>query len=97
LLVAKRGLIAGAMVSVSARADDILLARGAVEGLSARNRIAGIIERIIVHNGEAEVIVRAGETSWIVSVVTGAVTSLGLSEGVEVMMILKARSCHVEE
>jgi molybdate transport system ATP-binding protein len=97
LTVARRNLEVGATVTVSIRADDILLARGVVEGLSARNRIAGVVEQIVPHNGEAEVIVRAGESRWIVSVVTSAVEALGLTEGVEVVMILKARSCHVQE
>jgi molybdate transport system ATP-binding protein len=95
LIVAHRNLSLNTPVSVSIRADDILLARGAVEGLSARNRIAGRVEQIIPHDGEVEVIVLAEESRWIVSVVSGAVESLGLACGVEVMMILKARSCHV--
>jgi molybdate transport system ATP-binding protein len=96
LIVGYRNLAIGTSVSVSIRADDVLLARGVVEGLSARNRIAGRIEQILPHDGEAEVIVRAGESRWIVSVVASAVDSLGLADGVEVVMILKARSCHVQ-
>ena len=97
LIVAKRSLAVGATVTVSIRADDILLARGPVDGLSARNRIPGVVERIVPHNGEAEVIVRAGRTSWIVSIVTSAIEALGLAVGGDVVMILKARSCHVQD
>lgn len=96
LIVGYRNHAIATSVSVSIRADDILLARGVVEGLSARNRIAGRIEQILPHDGEAEVIVRAGESRWIVSVVASAVDALGLADGIEVVMILKARSCHVQ-
>ena len=36
---------------------------------------------------------RAGGVVWVVGVVAEAVGSLGLIEGVEVRMIIKARSC----
>jgi molybdate transport system ATP-binding protein len=76
-------------------ADDILLARGPVAGLSARNLIAGVVERVVSHGAEAEVIVRTGEVAWIASVVSPAVEHLALTSGIEVHMIIKARSCHV--
>lgn len=85
----------GASVTITVRADDILLARGPVAGLSARNIIAGSVTRIVPHGADAEVLVAAGETSWIVSVVGPAVDALGLCAGVEVRLIFKARSCNV--
>lgn len=85
----------GAAVVVEVRAEDILLARGPVSGLSAQNLIGGIVERIAAHGAEAEVLVRTGELTWIASVVTPALEQLGLSQGQSVHMIIKARSCHV--
>ena len=85
----------GTPVLAEVRAEDILLARGPVAGLSARNLIAGVVERVVPHGPEAEVIVRTGDVAWIVSVISPAVEQLSLSPGVGVHMIIKARSCHV--
>jgi molybdate transport system ATP-binding protein len=85
----------GTPLSVSVRADEILLARGTIEGLSARNLVAGTVERVVTHGLEAEVIVRTGGIVWIASVVAPAVGALGLAPGAAVRMIIKARSCHV--
>jgi molybdate transport system ATP-binding protein len=86
----------GTPVVVRVRADDILLARGPVAGLSARNVLAGTVVRLVAHGAEAEVLVRTGDATWIVSVVAPAVGALGLCPGADVNMIVKARSCHVE-
>ncbi len=87
----------GSSVVVRVRADDILLARGSISGLSARNVLPGTVERVIGSGSgsEAEVLVRTGEVAWIVSVVTPAIQALGLCVGVSVEIIIKARSCHV--
>jgi molybdate transport system ATP-binding protein len=86
---------AGTPVLLEVRADDILLARGPISGLSARNVIAGAVERIVPHGSDAEVLVRTGGVTWIVSVVSAAVNQLDLSPRSSVHMIIKARSCHV--
>ena len=57
--------------------------------------IAGIVDRIVPHGSDAEVLVRTGGVTWIVSVVAAAVGQLDLSPGSYVHMIIKARSCHV--
>jgi molybdate transport system ATP-binding protein len=80
---------------VAVRADDILLSRDALSGLSARNQIAGQVERLVHHGTEAEVIVRTGEIAWIVSVVGSALDELAISAGAKVQLIIKARSCHI--
>ncbi len=95
LVVPKQNTPSGQPVIVRIRADDILLARGMIEGLSARNVLPGVVDRVIVHGAEAEVLVKTGEIRWIVSVVTPALETLGLCAGVSVHMIVKARSCHV--
>ena len=66
---------------VAVRAEEILLARGPVEGLSARNAIAGKVDRVVAHGREAEVLVRTGALTWAVSVVAPAVEALGLAPG----------------
>jgi molybdate transport system ATP-binding protein len=94
LAVARKDLAAGDRVVVSVLAEEVLLARGAVEGLSARNVIAGEVARVIPHGDEAEVLVSAGGQTWVCSVVETAVQALGLQPGATVYMIVKARSCH---
>jgi molybdate transport system ATP-binding protein len=85
----------GSRLLVAIRADDILLARRPTGGLSARNQIAGTIERIVPHGPEAEAIVRTGGLAWIVSLVAPAVEQLELKPGASVHLIIKARSCHI--
>jgi molybdate transport system ATP-binding protein len=82
----------GRTVLVTVRADEILLARDPTGGLSARNMIAGTVERIFPHGGDAEVIVRTGATRWAVSVVAQAVAALELQPGCNAYLIIKARS-----
>ncbi|MDR3632538.1 MAG: ATP-binding cassette domain-containing protein, partial [Isosphaeraceae bacterium] len=82
-------------VNVEILAADILLARGPIVGLSARNLIAGTVERIVPHGPDAEVVVRTGGICWIASVVFPAVTALDLKPGADVWLVLKARSCRV--
>lgn len=83
---------AGSTLSVMVRADDILLASGPVAGLSARNAIAGVVERVVPHGAEAEVVVRTGSVAWVASLVASAVASLGLTPGREAWLVVKARS-----
>jgi molybdate transport system ATP-binding protein len=85
----------GARVFLEVRADDIILARQPIAGLSARNQVAGSIERIVDHGPEAEAIVRTGSLTWIVSLTVTAVDQLELAVGSQVQMIVKSRSCYV--
>ena len=71
----------GTAVTVEIRAEDILLARGPISGLSAQNLIEGIVERIVPHGSEAEVLIRTGGVTWIVSVVAPAIDQLSLAPG----------------
>jgi molybdopterin-binding protein len=84
-------------VLVEVRAEDILLSRHPVVGLSARNQIPGTVERVVSRGAEAEAVIRTVGITWIVSLVAPAVAQLGLAPGAEVQMIVKARSCHVIE
>ncbi len=85
----------GTPVVVQVRAEDILLARGPISGLSAQNLIPGKVERVITHGPEAEALIRTGGVTWIVSLVAPAVEQLALSPLLDIHMIIKARSCHV--
>ncbi len=95
LHVPKADLRRGEALLVGVESDDIVLAAGPVAGLSARNLPTGRVERVVARGDEAEVIVTTGAARWIVSVVAAAVESLGLRAGVEVTMIVKARSCRI--
>ncbi len=85
----------GARVLVAVRADDILLSREHLNGLSARNQIEGVVERLVRHRTEAEVIVRTGELTWIVAVVEKSLEQLAISPGERIHLIIKARSCQI--
>ena len=87
----------GSAVTVEVLAEEVLLASGRVEGLSARNVIPGVVERVLSHGSEAEVFVRTGGLTWLVSVVEPAVAALGLKPGAEAHLVIKARSCHVRD
>ena len=85
----------GTRLLVAIAADDILLSRQPLTGLSARNQIPGRVEQVLRHGTEAEVIVRTGKLTWIVSVVEKALDQLAISPGTEVQLIIKARSCQI--
>ncbi len=95
LVVPRREGTPGERVRVTIDADEIVLAQGAIGPISARNLLDGIVERVVVHGLEAEVLVRTGGVVWVVGVLVGAVGSLGLIAGSEVRMIIKSRSCRV--
>jgi molybdate transport system ATP-binding protein len=83
----------GTPLTFGLRADDILLARHVVSGISAQNIVPGRVAEILRHGAEVEVLIECG-TRFVASVVPAAVYSLGLEVGSNVFMIIKARSCH---
>ena len=83
----------GSPVFVRVDSEEIVLARGPLGPLSARNLIGGIIERIIFHDAAAEVAVRVGDLVWMVGIIEASARSLDLNVGDEIKMIIKARSC----
>jgi molybdate transport system ATP-binding protein len=87
----------GARVVVTVRADDIILAGAGADtpGLSARNVVPGVVEGVVIHGEEAEVVVAAGATRWVVSIVSSALGFLSLRPGESCRMIFKARGCHL--
>jgi molybdopterin-binding protein len=84
----------GSSLTFGLRADDILLARHAVPGISAQNIIEGRVAEIVRHGAEIEVLIDCG-ARFVASIVPAAVESLGLAPGAPVCMIIKARSCHL--
>jgi molybdate transport system ATP-binding protein len=95
LVVPSQDAPPGTPLTVSVLAEEVLLARGPIAGLSARNLIEGTVERVIAIGPEAEILVRTGGIVWLASVVAPAVADLGLRPGAPVHLIIKARSCHV--
>ncbi len=86
----------GGSLTFGLRADDILLARHAVSGISAQNILEGRVAKIVRHGAEIEVLIDCG-TRFVASIVPAAIDSLGLQAGSSVCMIVKARSCHLLE
>lgn len=97
LIVPRRLAAVGSTLTVAVDASEILLARGPVPGLSARNILDGRVARVILRGPEAEILVQSGATTWVVAVVARAVASLALVPGEPVSMIVKARSCRILE
>lgn len=83
----------GAPVIIRIDSEEIILARGVLGPLSARNQIRGTIEQILIHEAAAEVAVRVGHLVWMVGIIAATVKSLDLNAGDEVQLIVKARSC----
>jgi molybdate transport system ATP-binding protein len=86
----------GSRVLAAVRAEDVLVARQAPEGLSARNVFEARI-RALSRSG-ADVTLRCearaerGAPEWIVRVTPAAVASLGLEPGSEVFLAVKSHS-----
>lgn len=95
LVVPRLNKVPGSPVLVQIRADDILLARGPMPGLSARNQLAGVVERVIAHGHEVEVVVRCGGLAFLVSLVASAARQLEIEPAAAVVLIIKARSCRI--
>ena len=72
-------------------ADDIIVATQNPEGTSAGNVLPGIIRRIEMREGQAMLMVLAGEEFY-VKVTAAAVKKLGLVVDCPVFLIMKARS-----
>ncbi len=93
LIVATVDRPVGTPIVVRVGSEEIILARGPLGALSARNLISGTVDRIVIHDGNAEVAVRVDDLVWSVGIIEASVRSLDLKIGDEVTMIIKARSC----
>jgi molybdate transport system ATP-binding protein len=83
----------GERVLLGLLAEDVLLAKEAPVGLSARNVFAGVIRAIEEQGGVAMVEVDARDPIY-VRLSHGAVRSLGLHSGLSVHLIVKTHSIH---
>ena len=81
-------------VQVRIRGDDVLLATKRPDGISAGNVLQGMVAKMEIVDGQAIIKVDAGDT-FIVRLTAGAVTALGLTEGQDVFLVIKTRSCVV--
>ena len=79
---------------IAIRAGDILLAREAPHGLSARNVIPGTVEKLETRGAIAVVTVNAG-VKFLVNVTPGAARSLELRPQLPVWLVVKTHSCHL--
>lgn len=93
LFIPYRPGVAGERILLGVLAEDILLAKGVPEGLSARNVIAGVVSAIDEQGGVAMVRVDAREPIY-VRLTRRAVTVLALRRGVAVELIIKTHSIH---
>jgi molybdate transport system ATP-binding protein len=84
----------GSAVQIAIRAGDILLAREAPRGLSARNVLPGSVKTMEERGTLVVVQVHAG-VDFEVHVTPGAVRALELRAGNPVWLVLKTHSCHV--
>jgi len=84
---------AGARVFLGIRASDVLVATGALEGLSARNRLKAVIASIRPMEDRAIATLElagAGEVALIAELTREAVRELGLSAGRSVYVFMKS-------
>jgi molybdate transport system ATP-binding protein len=84
----------GQAVEVAIRAGDILLAKEAPRGLSARNILAGTLESVETRGTMVVVEVNAG-VKFVVHVTLAAARTLEIKEGLNLWLIIKTYSCHV--
>ncbi len=85
---------ANRLLRISIRGDDILVARRYPEEISAANVLKGRIRGMQELNGQSLLEVEAGSVFY-VRVTSAAVRRLKLEEGLEVFLVIKARSCLV--
>ena len=89
--VALLELAEGDTVTAFFKASHVLISTGAVPNISARNKLWGKVETIIVGAVNVELVIRLanGDTIW--SIITNdALDDLKIAEGAEVTAIIKA-------
>jgi molybdate transport system ATP-binding protein len=86
---------AGSHIRVGIRAGAILLATDSPRGLSARNILPGIIERIEEREAIISASVNCSGTQFEVHLTLAARESLALAPGKKVWAIIKTHSCHL--
>ncbi len=95
LEVPAAGLAEGTPAVFALRSEDVLVARGVLPRLSARNRLAARVLGLHEAQGELRLDALAGELPLRVRLTQGAVEELELAPGVEVTLVFKATSCRL--
>ena len=86
---------AGSYVTATIRAEDIALASNPIEATSIQNQVRAKVTRITERNGLVIVEANAG-APLLIEVSTGSQKRLGLTEGAEVICLIKAQAIHIE-
>lgn len=86
---------AGSKLRVGIRAGDLLLATEHPRGLSARNVVPGIIQRLEQRDVIVSATVDCGGTEFEVHLTLAARESLQLTAGKNVWVVVKTHSCHL--
>ncbi|GGK08105.1 molybdenum-binding protein [Streptomyces camponoticapitis] len=84
------GIAVGTEVRVLAKATEVALATGPVEGLSIRNRLTGKLTEIVLGTSLANVKLTVGETELTAVITREAVEELGLTPGTAVTALIKS-------
>ncbi|MEV8421013.1 TOBE domain-containing protein [Streptomyces niveus] len=88
--VQELGIVEGAAVRVLAKATEISLATGPVDGLSIRNRLAGTLMEIVLGPSLANVRVAVDDAELTAVITREAVEELGLTPGTGVTALIKS-------
>jgi molybdate transport system ATP-binding protein len=93
--VADPGLEAGTAAVFALRGEDVLVARGALPRISARNRLAARVHAVREDGGEIWVEADCGPVHLGARVTRAALRELELAPGVAVTLLFKATSCRL--
>ncbi len=93
--VADPGLSPGSAAVFALRGEDVLVARGALPRISARNRLRATVSAVRAEGGEVWVDSQLAGTRICAHVTRGALQELELAPGVEVTLLFKATSCRL--
>jgi len=94
LEVPRAELAPGEVAVVSVRADDVLVARTAPKGLSARNVLAARVDSL-VRGPAARLRVELGAQPLWIELTEAAIDELELAPGAAVFVVVKTRACRV--
>ncbi|MFD3523238.1 molybdopterin-binding protein [Streptomyces sp. NPDC058653] len=88
--VQELGIVVGSAVRVLAKATEVSLATGPVDGLSIRNRLSGTLTEIVLGTSLANVKLTTGGTELTAVITREAVEELGLTPGTGVTALIKS-------
>ncbi|MEU4167645.1 TOBE domain-containing protein [Streptomyces sp. NPDC026665] len=88
--VQELGLSAGSAVRALVKSTEVALATGPVDGLSIRNQLPGTVTDVTSGGAMASVKVRVAGGELTSAITRDAVSDLGLSEGSEVVALIKS-------